>query len=233
MPRVEYIRTAEMRKHMSESHKGIPSGMKGKHHSEETKRKIGLANKGKHRTEETKKKISEFQKGRISNMKGKRHSEETKKKMSKANKGQIPWMKGKHHTEESKEKMRKLLKDRFFSIETRMKLRESHKGSKAYNWKGGVSKTYKKHRLEVGWSKIALRVYKRDDFKCQLCGRNYKLNAHHIIPWRIEHNDKISNLITLCKPCHGRIESKWKQYSPIFFKILGNCIESEEKKLFQ
>lgn len=62
MPRGVYIRTSEMRKHMSEAHKGKSWG----HHSEESKRKIGEANhialtgrKGNHLSEATKKKISE------------------------------------------------------------------------------------------------------------------------------------------------------------------------------
>ena len=62
MPRGVYIRTAEIRKALSEAHKGKSWGK----HSEESKRKIGEANhialtgrKGKHLSEATKKKISE------------------------------------------------------------------------------------------------------------------------------------------------------------------------------
>ena len=62
MPRGVYVRTPEIRKAMSDAHKGKSWG----HHSEESKRKIGEANrialtgrKGNHLSEATKKKISE------------------------------------------------------------------------------------------------------------------------------------------------------------------------------
>lgn len=62
MPRGVYVRTSEIRKAMSDAHKGKSWG----HHSEESKRKIGEANrialtgrKGNHLSEATKKKISE------------------------------------------------------------------------------------------------------------------------------------------------------------------------------
>lgn len=62
MPRGVYIRTPEMRKSMSEAHKGKSWG----HHSEESKRRIGKANrkaltgrKGNPVSDETRRKISE------------------------------------------------------------------------------------------------------------------------------------------------------------------------------
>lgn len=58
MPRGVYVRTPEIRKAMSDAHKGKSWG----HHSEESKRKIGEANrialtgrKGNHLSEATKK----------------------------------------------------------------------------------------------------------------------------------------------------------------------------------
>ena len=51
--------TDKHRKHLSESHKGLPShgGMQGKKHTEEARRKISEANMGRVVSEETKKKI--------------------------------------------------------------------------------------------------------------------------------------------------------------------------------
>ena len=70
----------EVKKKMSEAHKGQIPWMKGKHHTNEAKRKMGEAHKGKHHSEGTKWKIS------ISN---KRHlvSLETRQKISKGKKG--------------------------------------------------------------------------------------------------------------------------------------------------
>lgn len=54
------------------------------------------------------------------------------------------------------------------------------------------------------------KVYKRDKYTCQECGRKRKrgdrveLNAHHIKSW-VEHprlRFKLSNGLTLCKECH-------------------------------
>jgi hypothetical protein len=58
------------RKHISESHKGLPSPMLGKHHTEESKQKISCS-----------------QKGKLSYNYGKHHSENTLLKMSKSHSG--------------------------------------------------------------------------------------------------------------------------------------------------
>ena len=63
-------------------------------------------------------------------------------------------------------------------------------------------------------------------------GKNHKLNAHHIIPWRVSHNDKTNNLITLCNNCHGKVEKKWWQYAPMFLEMNGVYTPSEENSLF-
>jgi hypothetical protein len=121
---------------------------------------------------------------------------------------------------------------REFTEETRRKMSESKRGEKNHLWRGGVSQCYKLHTTERKWKKQSARVFKRDNYQCQLCGSNKKLNAHHVIPWRVEHNDKMSNLITLCDSCHRRIEYKWWQYTPLFFEILGVYKQSNEKTLF-
>jgi hypothetical protein len=117
--------------------------------------------------------------------------------------------------------------------ESKRKMSEAKKGEKCHLWRGGVSQGYNLHFTERKWKKQAARVLRRDNYQCQLCGSNKKLNAHHIIPWRVEHNDKMSNLITLCDSCHGRVEYKWWQYAPLFFSIIGVYKPSNEKTLFE
>lgn len=94
----------EVKKRMSESHKGIIFSEETKRKisekktnyfkthkvklSEETKRKMSESRKGRIFSEETRKKISEANKG-------KKHSEESKLKMSRSRKGKPPWNKGK------------------------------------------------------------------------------------------------------------------------------------------
>ena len=84
----------DTRKKMSESRKGKPSGMNGKHHSTEARKKMSESKKGKpsgmkgkHLSEETRKKISDSKNGKYL-------SEETRKKMSEANMGKNNWTKG-------------------------------------------------------------------------------------------------------------------------------------------
>ena len=95
------IQSEETKMKRSNSLKGRPSPMKGKHHSEATKAKL----RGRHHTDEAKKKISNALKGRVKSEeerrklskshKGKVISEETRRKMSAAKKGKTPWNKGK------------------------------------------------------------------------------------------------------------------------------------------
>ena len=53
-------------------------------------------------------------------------------------------------------------------------------------------------------SQWRLEVYRRDKFRCQKCGRNKDLNAHHILNHKthkqLRHN--ADNGITFCEPCH-------------------------------
>jgi len=78
-------------------------------------------------------------------------------------------------------------------------------------WQGGISEEYKKDKTSKEWKEKRLEVYTRDNFTCQSCGKTEtKLDAHHIIPWRISYDDSISNLISLCPSCHKTIEEQWK-----------------------
>ena len=54
----------------------------------------------------------------------------------------------------------------------------------------------------VFWKGIRKAVLLRDGHACQKCGSSFRLMVHHIVPWRISHDDGPDNLITLCQPCH-------------------------------
>ena len=61
------------------------------------------------------------------------------------------------------------------------------------------------------WDHRRSKVYKRDNYACQNCGRtggphgNAELHAHHIVPKSKGGTHKTSNLKTLCKGCHDAI----------------------------
>lgn len=116
-PHIGFHPTEEVRKRMSESHKGQISPMKGKNH-----------------TKEACEKISKSKKGKTSNRKGIKHSEKTREKMRKAHETRPPT------SEETRGKMSESAKLKPpMSDETRIKLREGQKGERGSNWKGGIS----------------------------------------------------------------------------------------------
>lgn len=63
------------------------------------------------------------------------------------------------------------------------------------------------------WQQIRKLVLQRDHYTCQSCGaveRDQPLHVHHKIPLRSfasnEQGNQLSNLVTLCPPCHRRAE---------------------------
>ena len=62
------------------------------------------------------------------------------------------------------------------------------------------------HRTSANAKRLRLEVYKRDNFKCQVCSKNISKDfvAHHLDGFA-DNKDKrfdMDNLITLCKDCH-------------------------------
>jgi len=64
------------------------------------------------------------------------------------------------------------------------------------------------------WNRRRKRVYRRDDYTCQNCGRrggpygNAELHAHHIVPKGNGGTHRLSNLKTVCKDCHAAIHGR-------------------------
>jgi len=79
---------------------------------------------------------------------------------------------------------------------------------------------YKPERIigrGMNWKKQAKLARIRDDYTCQVCGKNgwidkFKVQVHHIIPYRLFNGDwekanDLSNLVSLCPSCHPRVEA--------------------------
>jgi len=57
------------------------------------------------------------------------------------------------------------------------------------------------NRYGEEWFVIRKKTLKRDEFKCRKCGRPAN-DVHHIIPFSRNHNNHLTNLVTLCDGCH-------------------------------
>lgn len=149
--------------------------------TEEHKNKIRIARAnqkpprlGMKTSEETKKKMSDARKGIPSVRKGIPLTEEHKQNISKGNSG-------KKRTLEMIKKMTERVTGFHHTKETRLKMSESRKLDKHYNWKGGISSENSRARSSgeyVYWRK---ECFKRDNFTCQKTGQSGgKLVVHHI-----------------------------------------------------
>jgi len=141
--------------------------------------------------------------------KGYKETEGHKKKKSLALKGKTyEQLHGKEKAKKLKENLRKMKlgKKNPKGSETKKRLFKEGK-LKPWNYIDGQSKN-RKYLLE-DWKKLIKRIYARDNYTCQECGKKGGLlNAHHIIPWAISKNDCDDNLITLCVSCHAKIHIK-------------------------
>jgi hypothetical protein len=100
------------------------------------------------------------------------------------------------------------------------------KGENNPAYKNGSSFRKRDYRGD-NWNAVRMLVYRRDGFCCTECGckcvgrrdvgkdeTNRIIQCHHIEPYKINKNNSMDNLRTLCLRCHGIIEAQCKkQYS--------------------
>lgn len=102
-------------------------------------------------------------------------------------------MSGKHHSEATKKKMRL-----------------SSSGSRASNWKGGISPLNKIIRRSLQYRIWRELVFKRDNYTCIWCNkRGGELHPDHIKPFSLfpELRFDINNGRTLCIECHKQTDT--------------------------
>lgn len=90
------------------------------------------------------------------------------------------------------------------SIEKLAERQKQYRLSRGFDADIPLSSNYILARTKFTKLKLSRKVFIRDKFKCVLCGKNSKLNAHHILSFS-EHEEKrftMDNLVTLCKDCH-------------------------------
>ena len=84
------------------------------------------------------------------------------------------------------------------------------------------------------WKDLQKRCFARDNYKCQFpnCNSKRKLQMHHII----KKSDAplltfdINNVITICWEHHKLITGDEDRYQQIFFGILGDKTNADNKK---
>lgn len=184
--------------------------------------------------------LSETNKGHIPWNKGKIgvYSKETLEKMGRNSqvfrKGHIPWNKGLRRDNDIRvmKNVQKFLEgQKRFYENGGNPWNKNNKfpqvaGLNNHNWKGGITPLMIKIRSYRKYDEWRRKVYKRDNYTCQICGNNkgHNLNSHHIISFSkiIQYFEiidfqaaikckllwDINNGITLCEKCHDRIHSK-------------------------
>jgi len=85
---------------------------------------------------------------------------------------------------------------------------------KLYKYNDFISTTDKKGNMGVKVirktisEKIRNRIFKRDNYKCKICGSKDDLVIDHIIPFSKGGITEINNLQTLCKSCNSKKGNK-------------------------
>lgn len=158
---------------------------------------------------------------------------ESRKKLSESKKGSIPWNKGltkedprvakniKHlygnnfgkanKGRKSPWTIKRNLEDNpMWDDDVAKSAGRSRYKEENYNWRGGYirgSNDTKKYK------ELTKQVLLRDNNKCTQCGTKEGIFPHHIIPRRLDGKDKLSNLLTVCRFCHPKLDAiAWKKY---------------------
>lgn len=69
------------------------------------------------------------------------------------------------------------------------------------NWRGGWEDYY-----GPDWESQRRLALKRDNKTCNKCEMMGN-TIHHIVPYRVSHDNSLENLLTLCPNCHSKIEN--------------------------
>lgn len=93
-------------------------------------------------------------------------------------------------------------------------LSDKQRGERHPRWRGGLGNENYQLRHSFIYRQWRLSVFKRDDFTCQRCGvRGCFIEAHHLKSFckHPELRFDVNNGVTLCVPCHARLDVYRKQ----------------------
>ncbi|MAE81470.1 MAG: hypothetical protein CMB80_01950 [Flammeovirgaceae bacterium] len=106
------------------------------------------------------------------------------------------------------------------------KKNDSRVGKNNHNWNGGSAGYKDHHQMKLN----RLEKLKQAKGKCEVCGKNAK-TIHHIDETNYNHD--MSNLIVVCKVCHGVLHSKDLKgcYNSKYVRKYGMNIEEMADRL--
>jgi len=76
---------------------------------------------------------------------------------------------------------------------------------------------YSATRIEMEspqYKALRFACYKRDGFKCLMCGGGGRLNMHHVVMWSKDESKRylLNNVATLCEICHSKVTGNEERY---------------------
>ena len=74
-----------------------------------------------------------------------------------------------------------------------------------------IKRSEKNARRNGEYKRWRKAVYKRDCYRCRVCGRSGYLNAHHILGFKKWKSKRylVENGFTMCKKCHYKFHKKY------------------------
>ena len=93
---------------------------------------------------------------------------------------------------------------------------ENYRGEKHHNYNHNLTSEERELGRNIdGYSEFIKGVFKRDGYKCQRCGSNKNLNAHHLnsYHWYKEGRTDVNNGVTLCGDCHKLFHEIYTRYN--------------------
>lgn len=172
---------------------GVGKWMAGRKLSEQCRERMSKVRRGRKFSDEHKAKIS-------LSLQGIQFTAERRRRMSDAKKG-------KRLSDLAYERSKIYHKGRPLSEEHRRKIGQAQAGSKNYNWRGGTTPESKRARKSVEYKIWRGKVFKRDNWICQDCGkRGGNHEPHHIKSFTAcpELRFDVANGITYCIDCHKK-----------------------------
>jgi hypothetical protein len=96
------------------------------------------------------------------------------------------------------------MKGKKLSSKSKRLMSIAHSGSRAWNWKKGISLKTRGARHSKSYAQWRRRVLARDKYQCRKCGNENTLHAHHIKSFAAfpKLRYRVGNGLTLCEPCH-------------------------------